>query len=97
MRTAGITLLVAALVLVAAPAAYAPVVPKNCGKVGVRGKSYTVRAHVVSCRSARRIARRYLGRGTRPRGYRCRKYPRRVTRIRFRCTRGQRFVFAVER
>ena len=97
MRVAGLTLLVAALVLVGAPAAYAPVVPKNCGTVRAGGGSYTVKAHVVSCRSARGMARSYLGRGSRPRGWSCRKYPRRVTRIRFRCTRGARFVFAVRR
>ena len=97
MRAAFLTLSVAALVLLTAPAAYAPVVPKTCGTVGARGNSYTVKAHVVACASARAMARAYLGRGSRPRGYSCRKFPRRVTRIRFRCTRGQRFVFAVER
>ena len=97
MRIARLILLTAVIALVAAPAAYAPVVPRTCGKISARGKSYTVRAHVVSCRSAKSMARAYLGRGSKPRGYSCRKYPRRVTSIRFRCTRGQRFVFAIER
>ena len=70
--------------------------PRKCGTLTVKGKSYTIKADQIRCRTARSHARRYLSTGRRPRGYRCRNYGR-ETKIKFRCSKGIRVLFAIRR
>lgn len=79
---AGLCLVVA--LIIALPAAAVPAV--SCGSVGSKGKRYSVRAHLLSCSSARTAARNYLSKGSKPRGYTCVKYNRKITRVVFNCT-----------
>ena len=76
--------------------ASAIVPPKKCGKLTAKGKSYTIKADQIRCKTARSHARRYLTNGRRPRGYRCRNYGRQ-TKIKFRCSKGIRVLFAIRR
>ena len=78
-----------------APAAWAPVPPKNCGMLR-EGGLYNIKADQIRCGRARRYARRYLASHDRPRGYSCREYGR-ETRIEFRCSKGSRVFFAIRR
>ena len=90
---------VAALALVVALSpgqAWAPVPPRNCGMLEAKGKRFNIKADQLRCRRARRYARRYLVRHRKPRGYTCRNYGR-ETRIKFRCSKGARVVFAIRR
>jgi hypothetical protein len=70
--------------------------PTDCGKLTAKGKRYTIKADQIRCKTARSHSRRYLTTGTRPRGYRCRKYGR-ETKIKFRCSKGVRVFFAIRR
>ena len=65
------------------PAAAVPA--KACGTVGSKGKRYSVRAHLITCDSARTKARAYLSNGSKPRGWRCVRYNPKVTRVVFQC------------
>lgn len=57
----------------------------SCGKITVRSKRYLVTAHVLRCRRARKWAAAFLLNGSKPRGYLCQRYPRKITRVRFTC------------
>jgi hypothetical protein len=70
--------------------------PKNCGKLEAKGKRYNVKADQMRCRTARKHARRYLTGAGKPRGYTCRNYGR-DTKIKFRCSKGIKVVFAIRR
>ena len=85
-----------ALMLFAAPPAPAPVPPRDCGMLDVRGKRFNVKADQIRCRTARTYARSYLRDSREPSGYRCRDYGR-TTSIEFRCSKGDRVLFAVRR
>jgi hypothetical protein len=86
-----------AVAVVFAPApAWAPVPPKNCGMLDKGSKRFNIKADQIRCRTARRHARRYLASHSEPRGYSCRDYGR-GTSIEFRCTKGQRVLFAIRR
>ena len=86
-----------ALVVVFAPSqAWAPVPPKNCGMLEKGSKRFNIKADQIRCRTARRHARRYLVSHDRPRGYSCRDYGS-GTSIAFRCSKGQRVIFAIRR
>jgi hypothetical protein len=86
-----------ALGVVFAPTqAWAPVPPRNCGMLDEGGKRFNIKADQLRCRRARRYARRYLASHTRPRGYSCRDYGR-GTSIEFRCSKGDRVLFAIRR
>ena len=87
--------LAAALCLPAATGAVVP--PKNCGTMDVRGKRYQVKADQISCTSGRRYARRFLIRGTKPSGYRCRDYPSKKGRVDFYCNDARKIYFAIRR
>ena len=76
--------------------ASAIVPPKKCGKLTAKGKSYLIKADQIRCKTARSHARRYLATGRRPRGYRCRNFGR-ETKIKFRCSKGNRVLFAIRR
>jgi hypothetical protein len=76
--------------------AWAPVPPRNCGMLEQSGKRFNIKADQLRCRTARKYARRYLGSHTRPRGYSCRDYGR-ETSIKFRCSKGNRVIFAIRR
>lgn len=85
---------VAALAL--APAAGEAVVsPTNCGKVSAKGKRYQVKSHRIACRIAKPAAKRFLETGRKPRGYTCRTFSPKQTKIRFRCFRGQKDFYAI--
>jgi hypothetical protein len=85
------------LVVVLAPSpAWAPVPPKNCGMLEKGSKRFNIKADQIRCRTARRHARRYLTSHDRPRGYTCRDYGG-GTSIEFRCSKGQRVIFAIRR
>jgi hypothetical protein len=76
--------------------AWAPVPPRNCGMLEQGGQRYNIKADQLRCRRARRYARRYLSSHTRPRGYTCRDYGS-GTSIKFRCSKGDRVIFAIRR
>jgi hypothetical protein len=86
-----------ALAVALAPQAWAPVPPRDCGTLEANGKRFNVRAHQIRCRTARRHARGYLESRDAPRGYSCRRYPRHETSVAFRCTKGERVLFAIRR
>ena len=99
LRRAGFGTVVAvacAAVLALVHQATAIVPPSNCGTLTVRGKHYSIKADQLGCRTARSHASRYLARGRRPRGYRCRDFGR-ETRLEFRCRRGVKVFFAIRR
>jgi hypothetical protein len=93
------TLLIgAAVAALAVPvAAEAVVPPKNCSTMSVSGKRYQVKADQISCRSARRYAKRYIRSERKPRGYRCRDYPSKKGRVDFYCNNGRKIFFAIRR
>ena len=76
--------------------AWAPVPPKDCGRLSAKGKSYQIKADQIRCSTARRHAARYLRYGIKPRGYSCRTYSG-GTAIKFRCSKGARVIFAIRR
>ena len=94
MRLLPVFLVMAALLLVAAPA-NAITTPRDCGSTTVKGKRYKVKADQVSCSTSKRHARRYLSTGRRPSGYKCRNYPDRKRRVKFMCSRGVRTFLAI--
>ena len=96
-RLAAVTAVAAIVVALSVDAAYAPMAPQSCGRITVRSKHYTVKKHLVRCRGAKRLASRYMRTGRRPRGWSCRRFSPRQTRIRMRCVRGSRLVFAIRR
>ncbi len=89
--------MIAALTVVALTAvqAGATVPPKNCGNITVKSRAYQIKADQVRCPTAKRYAKRYLSVRDAPSGWRCRDY--RSSRMKFRCTRGVRVVFAIKR
>jgi hypothetical protein len=91
-----VTAALAVAVILAPSPAWAPVPPKNCGMLREGGKRFNIKADQIRCRTARRHARRYLASHTRPRGYSCRDYGR-GTSIEFRCSKGDRVIFAIRR
>jgi hypothetical protein len=82
--------------LPAAGGAAAPVPPRDCGMLDVSDKRFNVKADQIRCRTARRYAKTYLARSRAPSGYRCRDYGR-ETKIEFRCSRGDKVLFAIRR
>ena len=99
MRGAGAVTLVAATLgfaLLPAAKSWAPVPPRDCGMLEVSGKRFNVKADQLRCKTARRYTKGYLARHDAPSGYRCRDYGR-ETRIKFRCSRGDRVLFAIRR
>jgi hypothetical protein len=88
----------ATLAFAVLPAAksWAPVPPRDCGMLKLSGKRFNVKADQIRCRTARRYTKRYLASRAAPAGYRCRDYGR-ETRIKFRCSRGDRVLFAIRR
>ena len=93
LRTGVAPVLLALVMVIGAAPASAVVPTKACGKVSVRGKGFNVRGHRVACDFARRWSARFLARGSRPRGWSCRRY--RGSRIRFVCRRGGSDYYAV--
>ncbi len=85
-----------ALLLVTAAPSPAPVQPRNCGKITVKGKRYQIKADQVRCAVAKERARDYLRTSSRPSGYRCRSYDS-GTALKFRCWKGKRVYFAIRR
>jgi hypothetical protein len=85
-----------AAALALAPAAQAIVPPRDCGRMTVKGKRYTIKADQLRCRTARTYSRRYLERRRRPSGYRCRTYGS-ETKLKFRCSRRIQVFFAIRR
>ncbi len=74
-------------VMVATWATPASAVPSiGCGKIKVHHKRYAVRAHVLSCRKARRWSAAFLARGQVPAGYDCQRFSPKITRVRFVCS-----------
>jgi hypothetical protein len=95
LATLAFTLAVALLLVTAAPSP-APVAPRNCGMMTVKGKRYQVKADQIRCRTAKTWTRRYLRDADRPGGYRCRNYSS-GTALKFRCWKRQRVFFAIRR
>ena len=91
-----VTLALVALALSAGPAS-AIVPPKNCGTQTVSGHRFQIKADQITCRTAKRYSRRYLSSGDRPAGYRCKNYRASDTKLRFRCAKSVRVVFAIRR
>ena len=84
-RWAGVigAVVVACALSAASPAHAIPAV--SCGNLEVSHKRYAIRAHVLSCRTARRWSVAFLLHGTVPTGYECERYSPKVTRVRFLC------------
>ncbi len=76
LRSLIVTAITLALVVALAPAAWAPVPPRNCGMLDANGKRFNVKADQIRCTRARRYARRYLVDHVKPSGYSCRRYGR---------------------
>ena len=74
----------------------APVPPKDCGFMTIGGQRYQIKAD-IRCKKARTRARRYLKGNGKPEGWNCTRYSRSQTAIAFRCTKGNREIFAVRR
>ena len=91
-----VTAALAVAVVFAPSQAWAPVPPRNCGMLEEGGKRFNIKADQLRCRRARKYARRYLASHDRPRGYSCRDYGR-GTSIEFRCSNGDRVIFAIRR
>jgi hypothetical protein len=91
-----VTLSLAAFGLHAAPSP-APVPPKDCDFIKVKGQRYNIKADQVKCRKARKLSRHYLAGKGKPKGYSCQRYPDSETEIAFRCTKGARTLFAIRR
>jgi len=88
----------AAAVALCLPTTVAAVVPpKNCGMKTVKGKRYQVKADQISCRKGRRYVKRFIRRGTKPAGYRCKDYPSKKGRVDFYCNKGRKIYFAIRR
>ena len=85
-----------AITLLAADPAPAPVPPKDCGMVRAKGDKFNVKADQIRCRTARTYAKAYLKRSAKPSGYRCKDYGS-DTAIEFRCSKGDRVLFAIRR
>jgi hypothetical protein len=85
-----------ALLLVTAAPSPAPVEPRNCGFIQVKGKRYQIKADQIRCRTAKSRARDYLRSRSRPSGYSCRSYNG-GTSLKFRCWKGKRVYFAIKR
>jgi hypothetical protein len=64
--------------------------------LSAEGKRFNIKADQIRCTTARRQAKGYLVSGRKPTGYRCRNYGR-GTKIQFRCSKGQRVLFAIRR
>jgi hypothetical protein len=97
-RQLAVALVVIAALAVAALTAVqagATVPPKNCGNITVKSRAYQIKADQVRCATAKRYAKRYLSVHDAPSGWRCRDFS--SSRMKFRCTRGVRVVFAIKR
>jgi hypothetical protein len=68
----------------ATPASATPAV--GCGKITVHHKRYSIRAHVLKCRHARKWSYTFLSSGRAPAGYDCQRYSPKITRVRFVCS-----------
>jgi hypothetical protein len=88
--------LMVVLLLVTAAPSPAPVAPRNCGMMSVKGDRYQVKADQIKCKRAKSWTRKYLGAGDRPSGYACKNYGG-STALKFRCRKGQRVFFAIRR
>ena len=96
LRSLVVAAITLALVVALAGSAWAPVPPRNCGMLEAKGKRFNIKADQIRCRTARRQARRYIVDHVKPRGYSCRTYGR-DTSIAFRCSKGDRVLFAIRR
>jgi hypothetical protein len=85
VRIAALVLLGAALAVTVVTAPAHAIPPVGCGKVKVHGRHYAVKAHVMSCRTARHWTVAWLKHRSHPRGWSCRSFPPRLTRVRFVC------------
>lgn len=81
---AAIVLTAGVVAVWATPATATPAI--GCGKVRVHHKRYSIRAHVLSCRKARRWSYAFLARGQVPAGYDCQRFSPKITRVRFVCS-----------
>jgi hypothetical protein len=89
---------VAAAAAVALPtSAPAVVPPRDCGNMSVSGTRYQVKVDQISCSSGRSYAKTYIRSASKPRGYKCKRYPSRKNRVRFYCNNGRRVFFGIRR
>ncbi len=95
MLLASAVLAAFAVAALTAGQAGATVPPKNCGMLTVKSRDYQIKADQIRCSTAKSHARRYLQAHDAPSGWRCRDFTR--SRMKFRCTRGARVVFAIKR
>ena len=78
-------------------AATGVVPPKNCGTKTIAGKRYQVKADQMSCKRGRRLAKRFIVRNRKPRGYKCRDFPSQRNRVDFYCSKERKIYFAIRR
>ncbi len=74
----------------------APVPPKDCGFMKVKGKRLNVKSDQLRCRKARRYTRRYMKGKGKPKGFTCTDYGS-ETAIEFRCSRRAAVFYAIRR
>ena len=90
--------LVAVAATLCVPAAAGGVVPpKSCGKKTIAGKTYQIKADQMTCKRGRRLAKRFLVKGTKPKGYDCKDYESEKGRVDFYCNKGRKIYFAIRR
>jgi len=93
-----LTALGATALLLALPAAVPAVVPpKDCGRMTVKGKRYQVKVDQISCSTGRTYTSRYLARGSKPRGYRCRENRPKRNSVQLSCSSGRKQLFVIRR
>jgi len=73
-----------------------PVPPRDCGMLTAKGKQFNIKADQLRCKPARRYAKAFLARADAPSGYECRTFGT-DTRIKFRCSKGTKVLFAIRR
>lgn len=74
----------------------APVPPKDCGFITVKGKRLNVKTDSLRCKKGRKYTRAYMKGQGKPKGFTCADYGS-ETAIEFRCAKGQTVFFAIRR
>jgi hypothetical protein len=73
--------------------AQATVPPRNCGKLSVGSRSYTIKADQIRCSTAKSGAKAYLVSHKKPSGFTCRDF--KGSKMTFRCNKGIQVFFAI--
>lgn len=73
----------------------APVPPRDCNFMTVKGKQYNIKADRIRCKKARKVSRRLL-KGGRAKGFTCQANP--TAEIRYYCRKGRNtYIYVIRR